>query len=134
MLSKPFAGWTRLKLDDFSASASYLTDVPVDCLNAFIYALKENAPATVFFDAEGWDYYLVSYTYQTYIIINKDKTTVKVINKCIKELAQELVKDIKLYLDGWANWTMDEEDEVIKYKELLKSKVNELEELIKIQV
>ena len=36
MISNPHAGWCDFKLGDFEGSPSYLTDVPVDLLNAFI--------------------------------------------------------------------------------------------------
>ena len=47
-------------VENFSERASYLTDVPNDCLDAFIHALQTNNPAIVYFDAEGFDYHLIS--------------------------------------------------------------------------
>ena len=40
MLTKPRYGWTNLRIGDICYPASYLNDVPIDCLDAFIYALK----------------------------------------------------------------------------------------------
>jgi hypothetical protein len=105
--------------------------VPIDCLNAFIYALKNNVPATIFFDAEGWDYYLVSTWCDSYIILNKDKTTVVVIEKDYIQLAKELVQDILKYYDEWVKWDYcDTEKEIDDRKNLINDKLSRLEKLI----
>ena len=96
MFTKPQDGWTHLNFENFSERASYLTDVPNDCLDAFIYALQTNNPAVVYFDAEGYDYHLISSYYRSYIIRDKEdnKVNIHVIEKGIIELAKELVSDI----------------------------------------
>jgi len=53
MLAKPEHGWVNVQLEGFSERASYMTDIPNDCLDAFIYALQNNSPTVIFFDAEG---------------------------------------------------------------------------------
>jgi len=115
MFTIPKHGWTNLQIGDFTERASYLTDIPNDCLDAFTYALKNNKPVVVFFDAEGWDFHLIASYYQSYIIIDKDDTKVYVIEKNIKELAKELYNDINNNFDGWLNWdfydTVEEREE-----------------------
>ena len=75
MFSKPCCGWTDITIKDstnkFNAPASYLTDVPNDCLDAFIQALQNHSSVVIDFDAEGWDYKLVCSAYDTYIIEEK---------------------------------------------------------------
>jgi len=106
MFTKPQDGWTHLNFENFSERASYLTDVPNDCLDAFIYALQTNNPAVVYFDAEGYDYHLISSYYRSYIIRDKEdnKVNIHVIEKGIIELAKELVSDIEKDFDDWLNW------------------------------
>ena len=104
MLTKPKAGWTILQIGDFMERASYLTDIPNDCLDAFIHALQNNTPAVIFFDAEGWDFHLIASYYQSYVIVDKEEATVYLIEKNIKELAKELYNDINNNFDDWLNW------------------------------
>jgi len=106
MLTKPLHGWTNISVDNFSERASYLTDIPNDCLDAFIYALKTNNPAVVFFDAEGYEFHLVSSYYRSYVIIDKEDNTVETytIDKNIIKLAKELIDDIENYFEEWLNW------------------------------
>ena len=52
MISNPRFGWCNFELGDFKGSPSYLTDVPVDLLDAFIdYHTKGYGVAV--FDEEG---------------------------------------------------------------------------------
>ena len=39
MLSNPKAGWCELKIGNFKGTPSYLTDVPIDMLTAFIVTI-----------------------------------------------------------------------------------------------
>jgi len=103
MLTKPNSGWTNVLIDDFSERASYLTDVPNDCLDSFIYGLKNNVPIAIYFDAEGYDYHLVSSWNSSYIIMDKINATIT-IDKNIEELAKELIDDIENNFEDWLNW------------------------------
>lgn len=134
MFTEPKHGWTDLKLGCFESRASYLTDIPIDCLDVFIYALQSNSPATIYFDAEGWDFHLISSYYESYIISNKnEKSDLYLIKGSFKELAKELIEDIEKYFDGWINWECyksDNEDELKERRELLNSKLKSLKILI----
>lgn len=129
MLTKPEHGWTNLQIGDFSERASYLTDVPNDCLDAFIHALQNGNPAVIFFDAEGWDFHLIASYYCSYIVVDKDKAEVFMVDKTIKELAKELYEDINNNFDDWVNWESYEDDtdeeKAIK-KEMLTTKLSQL--------
>lgn len=134
MFTKPKHGWTNLQLGCFESRASYLTDIPMDCLNAFIYALSNNKPITIYFDAEGWDFHLVSSYYESYIISNKnEESDLYLIEGSFRELAKELVKDIEKYLEDWIYWECykDNEDEFKDRKSELNKKLLELKKLIK---
>jgi hypothetical protein len=133
MFTKPKNGWVNLELSNLSLRASYLTNVPNNCLDAFIYGLKNNRPVTIFFDAEGWDFHLVSSHYCSYIIVHKDKLTVHLISKDFRELAQELIDDIELYLYDWANWECYDdksESEIEDISDMLYGKVLILKSLL----
>ena len=129
MLTKPDCGWTNLQIEDFSERAGYMTDIPNNCLDAFIHALQNGNPAVVFFDAEGWDFHLIASYYCSYIIVDKDNTSLYTVKKTIHELAKELYEDINNNLEDWVNWYLDEsdtEEERKEYKEKLLVKLSEL--------
>ena len=106
MFTTPWHGWTNLNFLNFSERASDLTDIPNDCLDAFIHALQTNNPAIIYFDAEGWDFHLVSSYYRSYIVVDKEdnKVDTYVIEKGIIKLAKELVNDIQTDFDAWLKW------------------------------
>ena len=95
MFTTPSCGWVCLIIDDFKDRASYLTSVPNNCLDAFIFGIENYLPASVEFDAEGWNYILVSTWYRSYIISEKDTEELFVSDKGIVELAKELREDIR---------------------------------------
>ena len=129
MLTKPVHGWTHLQFKNFSERASYLTDIPNDCLDAFIHALQTNNPAIVYFDAEGFDYHLISSFYRSYIIRDKEdnKVDIYVIEKDILELAKELIDDIQKDFDAWLNWESYDDGEYIEVnRDVFKEKLSRL--------
>ena len=134
MLTKPAHGWTNLNFSNFLERASYLTDIPNDCLDAFIYALQTNNPAVVYFDAEGFDFHLVSSFYRSYIIRDKEDNTVDtyVIEKDIIELAKELVYDIENDFDAWLQWEYYDDSE--EYAETNKEKFKEKLSLLNFEI
>ena len=76
----------------------------------------------------------MAYRYDSYVIVNKNTTTVEVIEKDCVQLAEELIKDTKDYFDSWVNWQcyhdMDEK-EIKERTNEINSKVLQLEDLIK---
>lgn len=102
MLGKPAFGWTHIKIGNFEGPASYLTDVPIDCLKNMIFALKNRSDFIVSFDAEGWTYKVVSDCYRTIVIIEKDETPEIILSDINRdELAKELYFDIKNNKEDW---------------------------------
>jgi len=133
MFTKPKNGWVNLEIGDFRERASYLTDIPNDCLDTFIFALQNNIPASVYFDAEGWDYYLISSFYRTFIIINKEKPELFTFEKDYEEIAKELIIDFEENIDEWVNWECwhgKSEEEFKENKVNLITKINKLKSLI----
>jgi len=126
MFTKPIHGWTTLQIEGYKFSASYLTDVPNDCIDAF-YGLKNNRPTTIFFDDEGKECYLICDTYTSYVIYIDDYNKTKVIefNKGIKELAQEFINNIEENFEDWQLWEC-------YHNELLEIDLTELKELLKV--
>lgn len=144
MLKAPYAGWTTIKIGDWSDRASYLTDVPMDILDAFINSYNYWQPAVIKFDAEGWEYTVVIDDYETYIIdyLHNDEgdyldsfeanPTLTIIKVKKKNLAKEVLNDIKSNFNSWVEWCSDDGDpeEIKKYEYILHNKVQKLEKTI----
>lgn len=85
-----------------------MTDVPTDCLDAFIYGTEKGVPVTIYFDAEGYRYYVVVNEFICYVIkeAGEDEYTDTLyrigINR--EELAKELINDIESYFEDWVRW------------------------------
>jgi len=106
MLRKPEHGWSQITIGSWSDRCSYLDDVPFLLLECCEQALRTAKPSVVRLDAEGWEYLIVFDLYETHIITETDEgfslTTVTV---TLRELAQELVSDIRENLSLWSVWT-----------------------------
>lgn len=136
MISNPKHGWCVFELGDFKGTPSYLTNVPIDLLDAFIdYYTKGYGAA--FFDEEGSEFMLLLMWHGIYIIEEKDDAKLHTFYDLIAEdLAKEVITDIMCDLDGWCDdfvrydRQMDQElSEQFKY--LLEDRVNELRNIIK---
>lgn len=134
MLSNPEHGWCNVKIGDFEGVASYLTDVPCNCLEAFIQYLSRGNhinSSSIFFDEEGTEFTVVLEYYSTYVIIERGIIPEL---KCyhdisIHMLAYELIDDLDRDFDRWVNWECYDNPKEGR-SELLRSKINELKELI----
>ena len=107
MLENPSCGWVKIHLGDFCDRASYLTDVIYDILEALIHVLNRKGSASVYFDAEGWEWYIVFTWYETFIIDYPYRT-----------------KDY----DEWIHWLPEDESEE-RTKELNKM-INKIKEMV----
>mgnify|MGYP007063240315 CR=1 FL=1 len=126
MLTKPHAGWCKIKIGVMElGTVSYMTDVPMDLLNAFIQYLSENNCLNfgVQFDAEGYSFGLIEFNDTLYFIHNNTSESVPVLQEIapslsalcpdssrnmIKRLARELYYDIEDYFEDWIYWEADE--------------------------
>ncbi len=137
ILINPRYGWVTVKIGDWSDRASYLTNVPLDALDAFINSYNRWQPATIKFDAEGWEYIVVIDDYYTYIIDyphdgNFDASPVLTIVEIKKDdLAKELINDIQSNFYEWVSWSFDDDpEERIEYQNLLNNKLRTLKEIV----
>ncbi|HPK52811.1 MAG TPA: hypothetical protein PK114_00025 [Smithellaceae bacterium] len=104
MLANPRTGWVTVTLGEFTDRASYLTNVPVDCLKALIFSLEHRKPASVRIDAEGWEYVITFTLDETYIVRTKGSHELFVINKNNMDFAREVYEDIKRDYKAWLDW------------------------------
>lgn len=117
MLSNPKHGWCNFKLGTFEGTPSYLTDVPIDILTAFIDYHNKGC-GVIWFDEEGTEFTLVITPYSLFIIEEKEKPILHDFSEMkIVDLEKELIKDIESDLCGWANFTTDNDVEEIKQHE-----------------
>lgn len=103
MISNPKNGWCNFKLGDFEGTPSYITNAPIDLLDAFIdYYTRGYGLAH--FDEEGSEFTLLLTWYGVYIIEEKDNVKSHVFyDSDISDLAKEAIADIETNLDGWCN-------------------------------
>ena len=126
MFSKPKYGWTHVSIGDFDGSASYITDVPIDVLDAFIDFYKLHKNICVDFDEEGSTFVLVVVSdIDIYIISEREQIITYKIDTNINELTNEIISDFDKYIKDWENFTYGFEMLEVELK------VNELKQLVK---
>lgn len=136
MLSKPVCGWSTLQIGSFYNSISYLTDVPLDCLEAMIKSLKHNVPFCVQFDTEGSYIILTSCDYvctTTITYWDNEGIQIKEFDIGLIELAKDLYNDINNNIEDWSIWNPcfePNEEESIIYKTKLIGLLKDLDKLI----
>jgi hypothetical protein len=101
MIDNPKYGWCHFQIGDFSRTVSYLTDVPLDLLEAFTYLYNKGAGA-VYFDEEGNDFTLLLTPNSVYIV---EEQFIPVLHKFdnidTNELTRELIADIEKDFIRW---------------------------------
>lgn len=118
MLSKPNAGWTVVTIGKMKFNASYLADIPMDCLTAAKSYLSGDPLLALFFDLEEEGVlYVLSDKLGTFVItetdewddeINDFKYKIDRIGVPAETLIQEIVQDIRMNIHEWADWFCDE--------------------------
>lgn len=119
MLATPQYGWSEITIGDWHDRCSYLDDVSYELLEAVDATNRTGRPHCVKFDAEGWEYIIVFGMYETHIIhCNfEGEYHYYTIEIHIKDLARELLSDIRKDLDLWAEWPYSaSEDEISERK------------------
>ena len=138
MLGKPNAGWAYLKIGNFTANVSSMTNVPCDLIKAFVDFINKGA-GIASFDCEPYQFDLVlSYTMGAgvaglvYIVDCEKKIFCE--NLKILDLAKEFIVDIKENIDSWASawfgYKGDYSKIDPKYKREISTGINKLEKLI----
>lgn len=130
MISNPKHGWSNFDLRVFHGTPSYLTDVPVDLLNAFIQ-YHTTGTGVAWFDEEGTEFTLVITPYSLFVIEEKDKPVLHDFSEMkINNLEKELIEDIEKDLIGWSEFiTSDDREEVIMHRDEIRNKIAMLKEL-----
>lgn len=130
MISNPDCGWCDFDLKTFHGTPSYLTDVPVDLLNAFIQ-YHTTGTGAAWFDEEGTEFTLVITPYSLFIIEEKDEPILHDFSEMnIDNLEKELIEDIEKDLISWSEFiTGDDREEVIVYRDEIRKKIVMLKEL-----
>ena len=132
MISNPKNGWSNFDLKAFHGTPSYLTDVPVDLLNAFIQ-YHTTGTGIAWFDEEGTEFTLVITPYSLFVIEEKDEPILHDFSEMkINNLEKELIEDIEKDLIGWSEFiTSDDREEVIMHRDEIRNKIAMLKELRK---
>lgn len=130
MISNPKHGWSNFDLKAFHGTPSYLTDVPVDLLNAFIQ-YHTTGTGIAWFDEEGTEFTLVITPYSLFIIEEKDEPVLHDFSEIkINNLEKELIEDIEKDLISWSEFiTSDDREEVIMHRDEIRNKIAMLKEL-----
>ena len=132
MISNPKHGWCDFELRKFKGSPSYLTDVPVDLLDAFI-GYYTNGMGMAWFDEEGTEFTLVINPYSLYIIEEKEKSILHDFSEMIIEkLARELIDDIEKDLTGWSVEFVitDDQEEITQHRNEIRQRIAKLKKLM----
>lgn len=133
MISNPEHGWCDFDLSDFHGHPSYLTDVPVDLLQAFI-DLHEKGSGMAWFDEEGTEFSLVLTPYSMFIIEEKDNPVLYDYSETIlSQLEKELIDDIRRDIGAWACFEcgLDSDDEFQQKAIEIQNLMKELEKYLR---
>lgn len=108
MIKNPHNGWAVFQMGNFVGTPSYLTDVPVDLLDAFIdFHCKGSGVA--WFDEEGCEFMIVLSPYSVYIIEDKNSAVLHDFSAMdIGKLERELIADIERELEDWVSFLPSE--------------------------
>lgn len=133
MISNPRHGWCNFKLRTFEGTPSYLTDVPVDLLDAFLdYHYKGMGMA--WFDEEGTEFTLVINPYSLYIIEEKGNPILHDFSEMkIENLEKELISDIENDLEGWVEFTTETDyEEKLQHNNEIRQRIAKLKKHLSI--
>lgn len=124
MISNPKHGWCDFRLGTFEGTPSYLTDVPVDLLTAFMDC-HTKGHGMAWFDEEGTEFSFILTPYSLFIIEEKDKPVLHDFSEMkIENLEKELIHDIEKDLDSWAEFITNEDSKkVIQHKNEIRQKI-----------
>lgn len=133
MISNPKNGWCDFKLGNFTGGPSYLADVPVILLDAFI-DYQEKGVGMAWFDEEGTEFTLVINPYSIFVIEERDTTPVlhSFPSESPEVLAEKLISDIESNLQSWVEFLPgDDQDDIKLHEATIKEKIETLKKLLK---
>ena len=139
MISNPKHGWCDFMLSDekdnlFVGTPSYVTNVPVDLLQAFL-DYKTKSQGIAWFNEEGTEFTLVLNPYSMYIIAENEEGEGRLYDFSelnIDNLIKELIQDIESDLTGWSMFYCgcDDEEEIKENRELIRNLICQLKEYL----
>ena len=154
MIGKPRYGWCDIKIGDrVLGSASYLTDVPFQVLDAMIQYLScdNQLPFGLTFDAEGYEFGITQIGETLYLFDTQTNDLIprlweldpSLLNKelgynpenIVKCLAKEAIEDIEDNFDSFLYW-LDSKEEMAKSEEVcrkmeLKNKIQKVKNILR---
>lgn len=142
MISNPKHGWCDFKMEDdnnnvFFGTPSYVTNVPVDLLQAFL-DYKTKGQGMAWFDEAGTEFTLVLNPYSMFIIEENEyyegcKSNLYDFSELsINNLIKELIQDIENDLDRWSMfyYDCDDAEEVRVNREHIRNLICQLKEYV----
>lgn len=132
MISKPeLNGWCQFGLGDFQGTPSFVTDVPVDLLDAFLQYHRTGF-GMAWFDGEGSEFALILTPYSIFIVEKKEDFILYDFSDCkIAELEQELIRDIEKDLYGWSIFTEGSDaEEISSHRDMILQEIAKLKKII----
>lgn len=131
ILSKPGAGWSHFTFDE-DARISYIDDFPHFLLKEATEAMNENRSFCATFDAEGYEYSILSYDlYDVELIVRKDEQpTIKKLNINFATFISGIIDDVRSDIEAWACFPASYSLEEDRTEEETKELVDELNKLI----
>lgn len=99
-------GWAHLQFNDKQYPVSYLTDVPIDILEALVLVVCDNKDAVVELNGESHgEYLLVMTDYPIYLIVKDENGPyVECMSYDIKKIAKSFIEDIENNIDICVDW------------------------------
>ena len=137
MISNPKHGWCDFMLSDekdnlFVGTPSYVTNVPVDLLQAFLdYKIKGQGIA--WFNEEGTEFTLILNPYSMFIITENEHTELIDFSEVnIDNLIKELIQDIENDLIEWSMFYCScyDEEEIKANREHIRNLICQLKEYL----
>ena len=135
-VSNPYQGWCDFKLGDFTEKPSYLTNVPIVLLDAFIEYYQKWC-GSAWFDGDDefslvltpFRIFIVNYTVD-FNVERQGRYTVYEVNRTIIDLGKELIDDIEKDLNKWASFYACVNDDIEK-REQNRSEIKEKIKILK---
>lgn len=112
------AGWCLVRLADIYSRASYITDVPCDCLESIINAIENSEDFHVDFNGEGWEFEVRADSKQCYFNFkNGEEHSFDNMNKY--DLAIVIYNNINENLSSWQGWSHENLEPLVEHLKLL---------------
>ena len=131
MISNPKHGWCSFELGDFVGSPSYLTNVPIDLLDAFL-DYHNKGMGMAWFDEEGSEFTLVINPYSLFIIEERgEKPILHDFSKMkVEDLEKELLSDIENDFIGWLEFTDScDQEEFVQNRNEIRQRIAKLKNI-----